>query len=250
MPCSRSGITDQAIPWLIDGNLALFSITVAEVWSSTSVFAILILAGLLAMPQEPVEAAHVDGCTPLADLPLCTWPYLMPFAFIAMTIRSLDVARAYDIVKIMTDGGPAKRTELLVDAGRPHRLQRCPHGDGQCHGLFRDPAVDRSSPSISSASSQLRASRSELSGNGYQFVRTACASAGYSLAYLIGLFLAMLIICLPGFWIVLSSLRPTVEIMAKPPVWIPQDLSLDAYRAMFSGAGRAAFPSGPISAIR
>ena len=42
-----------------------------------------------------------------------TWPFVMPFAFIAMTIRSLDIARAYDIVKIMTDGGPAGRTELL-----------------------------------------------------------------------------------------------------------------------------------------
>lgn len=107
------GITDRAIPWLIDGNLALFSIIVAEIWSSTSVFAILILAGLLAMPKDPVEAAHVDGCTPWQTFRYVTWPYLMPFAYIAMTIRSLDVARAYDIVKIMTDGGPAKRTELL-----------------------------------------------------------------------------------------------------------------------------------------
>lgn len=107
------GLTDQAIPWLIDGNLALLSIIIAEVWSSTSVFAILILAGLLAMPKDPVEAAHVDGCTPWQTFRYVTWPYLMPFAFIAMTIRSLDVARAYDIVKIMTDGGPAKRTELL-----------------------------------------------------------------------------------------------------------------------------------------
>ncbi|MDX0698336.1 ABC transporter permease subunit [Sinorhizobium medicae] len=107
------GLTDRAIPWLIDGNLALFSIIVAEVWSSTAVFAILILAGLLAMPKDPVEAAHVDGCTPWQTFRYVTWPYLMPFAFIAMTIRSLDVARAYDIVKIMTDGGPAKRTELL-----------------------------------------------------------------------------------------------------------------------------------------
>ena len=107
------GLTDQAIPWLIDGNLALFAIVVAEVWSSTSVFAILILAGLLAMPQEPVEAAKVDGCTPWQTFRYVTWPFLMPFAYIAMTIRSLDVARAYDIVKIMTDGGPAGRTELL-----------------------------------------------------------------------------------------------------------------------------------------
>ncbi|WFU08302.1 carbohydrate ABC transporter permease [Rhizobium sp. CB3090] len=61
-------------------------------------------------------------------------------------------------------------------------------------------------------------------------------------AYLVGLFIAMLIICLPGFWIILSSLRPTVEIMAKPPVWIPQELSLEAYRAMFGGAGQGGIP--------
>ena len=107
------GLTDRAIPWLIEGNLAFFAILVAEVWSSTSVFAILILAGLLAMPREPIEAARVDGCTPWQTFRYVTWPFIMPFAYIAMTIRSLDVARAYDIVKIMTDGGPAKRTELL-----------------------------------------------------------------------------------------------------------------------------------------
>ncbi|MFC3166040.1 carbohydrate ABC transporter permease [Ciceribacter thiooxidans] len=107
------GLTTQAIPWLIDGQLAFWAITIAEVWSSTSVFAILILAGLLAMPKEPIEAARVDGCTPWQTFRYVTWPFVMPFAYIAMTIRSLDVARAYDIVKIMTDGGPAKRTELL-----------------------------------------------------------------------------------------------------------------------------------------
>ena len=61
-------------------------------------------------------------------------------------------------------------------------------------------------------------------------------------AYWIGLFLAMLTICLPGLWIVLSSLRPTVEIMAKPPVWIPSELSFDAYVAMFSGIGKGGIP--------
>ena len=107
------GITEQAIPWLIDGRLAFFAIVVAEVWSSTPVFAILILAGLLAIPREPIEAAKVDGCTPWQSFRYVTWPFIMPFAYIAMTIRSLDVGRAYDIVKIMTDGGPARRTELI-----------------------------------------------------------------------------------------------------------------------------------------
>lgn len=107
------GITDVAIPWLVDGKLALFSIITAEVWTSTSVFAILILAGLYAIPRDPLEAAEVDGCTAWQSFKYVTLPFLMPFIYIAMAIRSLDVARAYDIVQIMTNGGPARRTELL-----------------------------------------------------------------------------------------------------------------------------------------
>lgn len=61
-------------------------------------------------------------------------------------------------------------------------------------------------------------------------------------AHFIGLFLAMAVICLPGLWVVLNSFRPTVEIMAKPPVWIPQELNLDHYRAMFGGAGEGGVP--------
>jgi multiple sugar transport system permease protein len=63
-----------------------------------------------------------------------------------------------------------------------------------------------------------------------------------SVLHKIGLFLAMTVICLPGLWIVLASFRPTVEIMAKPPVWVPQDLSFDAYVAMFSGVGQGGIP--------
>ncbi len=105
--------SDAALPWLVDGKLAMFSIIFAEIWMSTSVFAILILAGLFAMPRDPLEAAKVDGCTPWQTFRHITLPFLMPFIYIAMTIRSLDVARAYDIVQIMTGGGPARRTELL-----------------------------------------------------------------------------------------------------------------------------------------
>lgn len=104
---------NAALPWLVDGKLAMFSIMFAEIWMSTSVFAILILAGLFAMPRDPLEAAKVDGCTPWQSFRHITLPFLMPFIYIAMTIRSLDVARAHDIVQIMTGGGPARRTELL-----------------------------------------------------------------------------------------------------------------------------------------
>ena len=101
------------IPWLVDATLANISIMAAEIWSSTSVFAILLLAGLMGIPKDPIEAAKVDGCNSWQVFKNITLPFLMPFIFIAMTIQSLDVARAYDIVQMMTGGGPAKRTELL-----------------------------------------------------------------------------------------------------------------------------------------
>ncbi|MCP4379874.1 MAG: sugar ABC transporter permease [Hyphomicrobiales bacterium] len=107
------GITQHAIPWLVDRWLAMGAIAFAEIWMSTSIFAILLLAGLFAMPKEPIEAARVDGCNNWQVFRHITLPFIMPFAFIAMTIRSLDVARAYDIVDVMTGGGPAGRTELL-----------------------------------------------------------------------------------------------------------------------------------------
>ena len=63
-----------------------------------------------------------------------------------------------------------------------------------------------------------------------------------AVAHALALFFAFLIICLPGAWVVLNSLRPTVEIMAKPPIWIPQRLSLDAYTAMFGVVGQGGIP--------
>lgn len=107
------GLIVQPIPWLVEGTLANLSIMAAEIWMSTSVFAILLLSGLLALPKEPIEAAKVDGCNAIQTFRHITLPFLMPFVYIAMTIRSLDVARAYDMVRIMTNGGPAGRTELL-----------------------------------------------------------------------------------------------------------------------------------------
>lgn len=64
----------------------------------------------------------------------------------------------------------------------------------------------------------------------------------FKTGHLVLLFIAMSIICLPGLWIVLNSFRPTVEIMAKPPVWIPNSLSLDHYRAMFGAVGEGGVP--------
>jgi multiple sugar transport system permease protein len=103
----------SAFPFLVDAKSALASLIAAEVWNSTPIFAVILLAGLMALPKDPIEASKVDGCTSWQTFRYVTLPYLRPFIYISMTIRSLDVGRAYDIVRIMTNGGPGGRTELL-----------------------------------------------------------------------------------------------------------------------------------------
>lgn len=107
------GLLNGSIPWLVDRWLAMFAICVADIWMNTPVVAIILLAGTLSISSEFYEAADVDGATAWQKFRAITYPLLQPFITIAMTIRSLDISRGYDIVSIMTGGGPAHRTELL-----------------------------------------------------------------------------------------------------------------------------------------
>jgi len=107
------GFTGGPIAWLIDPPLGMMSIMIATIWMNIPVTTIILLAGTLSLSPELYEAAEVDGASGWQKFRKITFPLLAPFTYIALTIRSLDVARAYDIVRIMTDGGPAHRTELI-----------------------------------------------------------------------------------------------------------------------------------------
>jgi multiple sugar transport system permease protein len=101
------------IPWLIQKPLGFITILVAEIWMSTPFMVIIFLAGILAIPTDILEAAEVDGASEWQKFIHVTIPSLTPFIYIAMAVRSLDLAKAYDLVRIMTGGGPAHRTELI-----------------------------------------------------------------------------------------------------------------------------------------
>jgi multiple sugar transport system permease protein len=101
------------IPWLINKPTGFVAILLAEIWMSTPFMVIIFLAGILAISPEVLEAADVDGASEWQKFIHVTVPSLTPFIYIAMAVRSLDIARAYDLVSIMTGGGPAHRTELI-----------------------------------------------------------------------------------------------------------------------------------------
>jgi multiple sugar transport system permease protein len=105
--------TSHFIPWLIDKPLGFITILIAEIWMSTPFMVIILEAGILSLPVEPFEAAEVDGASGWQKFRHLMLPMLMPFIYTALAIRSLDIARAYDVVSIMTGGGPGNRTELI-----------------------------------------------------------------------------------------------------------------------------------------
>ncbi|RKX95529.1 MAG: sugar ABC transporter permease [Spirochaetes bacterium] len=101
------------IPWLIKKPLGFITILIAEIWMNTPFMVIIFLAGIMSIPPEILEASEVDGASEWQKFIHITVPSLMPFIYIAMAVRSLDIAKAYDLVSIMTGGGPAHRTELI-----------------------------------------------------------------------------------------------------------------------------------------
>ncbi len=103
----------QGPVWLVDIPYGMISIMIATIWMNVPVMTIILLAGTMSLSHEYFEAAEVDGATAWQKFRLITVPLLAPFTYIALTLRSLDVARAYDIVRIMTGGGPGNRTELI-----------------------------------------------------------------------------------------------------------------------------------------
>lgn len=113
------GILSEPVPWLINEPSGIIGLMLATIWMNVPVVTIVLLAGRLSVSQELYEAAEVDGASSWQRLRAITVPQMRTFLVIAMTVLSLDIARAYDIVRMMTDGGPAHRTELLwTYAGR------------------------------------------------------------------------------------------------------------------------------------
>ena len=107
------GLISEPIAWLVSEPHGMFSIMVATIWMTVPVVTIVLLAGRLSLSEELYDAASVDGASVYQRLRHITIPQMRPFFVIVLVLLSLDIARAYDIVRMMTDGGPAHRTELI-----------------------------------------------------------------------------------------------------------------------------------------
>ncbi len=104
---SKAGLIKEFIPFLAQSSTAMGSIIVALIWQGFPFFAIMLLAGLQAIPDELYEAAEIDGATKVQRFFRITVPMLKPVILTTVLLRTIWVANSLDVILIMTGGGPA-----------------------------------------------------------------------------------------------------------------------------------------------
>ena len=92
---------------------AMPAVVGVDVWHETSLLLVVLLAGLASLPREPMEAARVDGANPLQMLWTVTIPLMAPVILIAALIRMISAMKTYDLIYILTSGGPGGATETI-----------------------------------------------------------------------------------------------------------------------------------------
>ncbi len=109
----RLGIIRQAVPWLADPDTALASIVLTLTWQGFPFFAVMILAGLQAIPPSHYEAARIDGAGKWRQFWHITLPGISGVVLTAVLLRLIWVANSFDVIFVMTGGGPGYSTHTL-----------------------------------------------------------------------------------------------------------------------------------------
>ena len=101
------------IGWLGEKWSARVAVVLVDSWQTIPFVMLMTLAGLAAMPEAPQEAARVDGATSWKSFWLVTLPMLRPVLFVMLMIRIVDSLKLFDIIFILTRGGPARSTQTV-----------------------------------------------------------------------------------------------------------------------------------------
>jgi multiple sugar transport system permease protein len=101
------------VNWLGDASIAFWTVVLVDIWHQVSFMIILLLAGLSALPKEPYEAARMDGASTLQSFLHITLPLMRPVIVVTLLIRLIFAIKTFDLIFIMTRGGPGTATDLI-----------------------------------------------------------------------------------------------------------------------------------------
>ena len=99
--------------FLGDPSIALVAVSLTEVWRATPFMVLVLLAALQSVPTELLEAAQIDGAGRFDRFRAVTFPLILPVVLIALLFRTVDVLRTFDLIYLLTQGGPGITTEVL-----------------------------------------------------------------------------------------------------------------------------------------
>jgi multiple sugar transport system permease protein len=108
------GLAHKTVEFLGDRSIALYSLVLVNVWKTFPFYMVLLLGGLQAIPSELYEAGVVDGANRLQRFRYITVPLLRPIILAISTIDIITTAGHFDLVKLMTRGGPVRTTETIA----------------------------------------------------------------------------------------------------------------------------------------
>lgn len=108
------GLMDEPFVWFIHSIAAWVPVILADVWKMTPFVALLLLAGLQNIDASLYEAARIDGAGPWNQFRHVTLPLLKPAILVALIFRTLDAFRVFDLIFVLTGGGPGTSTEPIA----------------------------------------------------------------------------------------------------------------------------------------
>jgi len=108
-----SVVSIAPVNWLGSTKVAFWTLVMVDIWHQVSFMIVLLLAGLAALPREPYEAARVDGASMFQSFFHITLPLMWPVIAVTLLIRMIFAVKTYDLVYIMTRGGPGVSTDLV-----------------------------------------------------------------------------------------------------------------------------------------
>lgn len=109
-------LTSAGLPaslWIYNRNTVLWALVMVDSWEWVPLIMLIVLAGLASLPEEPFEAALIDGASRVQMFFYITLPLLRPSIVVAALFRAIDALKTFDIIFVMTSGGPGNASETI-----------------------------------------------------------------------------------------------------------------------------------------
>ncbi|MDQ0392916.1 ABC transporter permease [Labrys monachus] len=261
------GLGSLALPWLGDGFRALNLVALTNVWNQAPLTALMLLAGLQSMPNNLHKAAMLDGAGPVARFFAITLPWLKPNLLFISIIATINSLMAFDILWIMTRGGPGTATTVFAWLGYLYSFQFLKFGEGAAilycltvvsfllaifYFFVLGPRRSRAAAETGGTSAAAYGPVLASAGRGHAMavlpalrlrrglprpVRTALARIGFAAAAI----LIFLWSALPVLALILMSVTPATDLIRTPPTMIPSAFTLQNFQTVLMPSTSSGF---------